>query len=78
MPATLTRRHMEPLEQAGSRYAELMRLGRRCHDHAVTISFTERLTQSSVRPNDRMARGKASYGFRAKDSAWIPVLSRSG
>src|SRR3954469_15713447 len=27
MPATLTRRHMEPLEQAGSRYAELMRLG---------------------------------------------------
>ena len=27
MPATLTRRHMEPqLEQAGSRYAELMRL----------------------------------------------------
>src|SRR3954471_17935867 len=28
MPATLTRRHMEPLEQAGSRYAELMRLGR--------------------------------------------------
>src|SRR4051794_25734451 len=26
MPATLTRRHMEPLEQAGWRYAELMRL----------------------------------------------------
>src|SRR4051794_22785724 len=26
MPATLTRRHMEPLEQAGSRYAEWMRL----------------------------------------------------
>ena len=30
MPATLTRRHMEPLEQAGSRYAELMRLGLGC------------------------------------------------
>src|SRR3954465_3487420 len=29
MPATLTCRHMEPLEQAGSRYDELMRLDQR-------------------------------------------------
>ena len=52
MPATLTRRHMEPLEQAGSRYAELMRLaghGSWCSfpgslglsDHAGRSSYCE-------------------------------------
>ena len=48
MPATLTRRHMEPLEQAGSRYAELMRLAEASHTRSVA---GQGLTNSSL--NDK-------------------------
>ena len=55
MPATLTRRHMEPLEQAGSRYAELMRLARQAcradhHQKALFSLSAEQPTSSKPSP----------------------------
>src|SRR4051794_4612775 len=52
MPATLTRRHMKPLEQAGSRYAELMRLSdglARTKTEPISMPATPTIPVSSIR-----------------------------
>src|SRR3954453_11382490 len=70
MPATLTRRHMEPLEQAGSRYAELMRLAR--EGMMSVAKFVELSGQSSQGYEDaiREAVERASSTIRNIQSVW--------